>query len=219
MSNFTKVAITGLVASAALAAPAAAQGLQEGVYLELRGGATFLSESELSGPDVTALGFSNTDLEFKTGFVIDGAVGYAHSSGFRGELALGYRENDFDELSGTFAGAPFDIGVDGDLLAVSFMGNVYYDISLGSEGSAVANLVPFVGVGIGTAYLEVDGELGDGDDTVFAYQGMAGLAYRVTPNVSLTATYTYFATTDPEFGDTDAEYETHNITAGFRYNF
>lgn len=214
MSNFTKVAITGFIASAALAGPAAAQGMHEGVYVELRGGATFLSDSDLS-----ATGFSNTELEFETGFVIDGAVGYAHMSGFRGEFAVGYRENDFDDISGTVGGLPFAGSVNGDIKAASFMGNVYYDIKLGAQDSEISNLVPFIGAGIGAAYIEVDGDLGDNDDTVFAYQGIAGLAYRLTPNVSLTTTYVYFATTDPEFGGTDAEYETHNIMAGLRYSF
>jgi opacity protein-like surface antigen len=54
---------------------------------------------------------------------------------------------------------------------------------------------------------------------VFAYQFTAGLEYPVTKRASLDLTYRYLATADPDFGPTEAEYSTHNFTAGVRLYF
>ncbi len=57
------------------------------------------------------------------------------------------------------------------------------------------------------------------DDTVFAYQVGAGVGYAVTEKVSFDVKYRYFATSDPEFDTTKAEYSSHNVYAGIRVTF
>jgi opacity protein-like surface antigen len=50
-------------------------------------------------------------------------------------------------------------------------------------------LVPYVGGGIGMAVHKLDFDSGGSEsDTVFAYQGIAGLAYSFTPNWGMTFT-------------------------------
>lgn len=89
---------------------AVAQNCSEGVYVELRGGATFLTDS-----DFEDLGsFTDIELDIGTGWLVDAAVGSAHASGLRGELALGYRENGFDEIEADLGGIPLSADVDGD---------------------------------------------------------------------------------------------------------
>ena len=64
--------------------PALALAQNPGIYVEGRGGAAFLTDSDF---DNTGIG--NVDLSFDTGWVIEGAVGYAHDNGLRGEVAIG----------------------------------------------------------------------------------------------------------------------------------
>ena len=205
-------------AAALLASATAAQAQQRGLYGELRGGAAFLTDA-----DVTDFaGFDGT-VSSDVGYLVEGAIGYAHGSGARGELAVGYRQNDFDDFDVPSVGTA---AVDGDLSALTVMGNVYYDFNLGGAGSRWSGLTPFVGGGIGTAFMNaVVDSLGgspvgsDEDDTVFAWQVMAGLAYDVSPDIAATVSYTYFATSDAEFDGVGFEYASHNILAGIRFSY
>ncbi len=102
------------------------------------------------------------------------------------------------------------------------MGNGYYAFDLG------AGFKPFIGAGIGIAYLDAELDLSvpgfgaasaSDDDTVFAYQGIAGVEYEIPTDmatIALGVRYSYFATTDPDFGGIEAEYATHNIMFGVR---
>ncbi|PLX54037.1 MAG: hypothetical protein C0611_02145 [Desulfobacteraceae bacterium] len=45
------------------------------------------------------------------------------------------------------------------------------------------------------------------------------MGYSVTKNWIIDIAYKYFATEDPDFEGTEAEYDSHNITIGFRYAF
>ncbi len=188
----------------------------KGIYFDLRGGLTYLSDSDLSEAGVTG------EAEFDNGYGIEGAVGYAHHSGFRGELALGYRNNDFDDLSVSgISASSLGINVGGQVEALSVMANGYAAFDVG------AGFKPFIGAGIGIAYLDAELDLSvpgfavtaSDDDTVFAYQGIAGIEYEIptdSATIALGVRYSYFATTDPDFGGVEAEYGTHNIMFGVR---
>ncbi len=214
--------VFGMAAVAAVLLPASvsAQSYEDtmkGLYFDLRGGLTSLSDSDLSEAGVTG------EAEFDNGYGIEGAVGYAHHSGFRGELALGYRNNDFDDVSVAGVSASGSgVNVGGQVESLSIMGNGYYAFDLG------AGFKPFIGAGIGVAFLEAEVELShpsfgtiteSDDDTVFAYQGIAGVEYEIptdSATIALGVRYSYFATTDPDFGGIEAEYGTHNIMVGVR---
>ena len=179
----------------------------KGLYFDLRAGGSFLSDADNEG---FATGGITIESEFDTGFVVEGAVGWEHQSGFRGELALGYQQYDVDTLSTLGSSVPGD----GDVGALTFMLNGYYAFNLDK-------FRPYVGVGVGGAHVSADiSALGfqavDDSDTVFAYQGIVGLEYRLSDSVSLGARYAYFATQDPTFFDTagfefDSEVQSHNV--------
>jgi opacity protein-like surface antigen len=192
---------------------------QTGPYGEVRGGVAFLDDADLddgSGIDIVST--------FDAGYLIAGAGGYAHGSGFRGELELAYRENGNDELEFRLPGPDVTFDAEGDTSAFTAMANGYYDIDIG-----VPALRPYVGFGVGLAVvdteLSVQGiKLVDDSDTVFAYQALAGAAFHITPNIATTVGYAYLATTDPKFkveggGSVDAEYASHNVMVGLRYTF
>lgn len=200
----------------------------KGVYFDLRAGGSLLQDADNEGPGLTS-GIT-VESEFDLGFVVEGAVGWEHESGFRGELALGYQQYDVDTLTitqdggiGNFFGVGdldgISTGGGGDVGVFTFMANGYYALNLDK-------FRPYVGVGVGGARVSADVsalgvKLVDDDDVVFAYQGIAGLEYRFSDSVSFGARYAYFATEDPTLKDTlgvefDSEVRSHSIMATIR---
>jgi opacity protein-like surface antigen len=197
-------------------------------YVSGNVGANQILDSDLNetGSGISA----NGELEFDTGYGLNGAVGYGFNN-FRLEGELSYRQADIDSLTvnsvtvgsivvtslGTFP-------VDGDISSLGFMANGWYDFDTGTDW------VPYIGGGVGTA--KINAEIGsiagipvnfDESDWVFAYQAGAGIGYNISPTVTVQLGYRYFATSDPEFesaGVTDeAEFQSHNIEVGIRFRF
>ncbi len=224
---FGMVAVAAVLLSTSVSAQSYEDSMK-GLYFDLRAGGSLLSDADNEGPGLT------TDItiesEFDTGFVVEGAVGWEHESGFRGELALGYQQYDVDTLTitqdggiGDFFGVGdldgFSADAVGDVGVFTFMVNGYYALNLDK-------FRPYVGVGVGGAIVSADiSSLGakfvDDDDTVFAYQGIVGIEYRLSDSVSLGARYAYFATQDPTLKDTlgvefDSEVQSHSVMATIR---
>ncbi len=180
------------------------------VYVDIAGGANFLQDSDISGTGLS------TEAGFDTGFAVKAAIGNAMDTGFRFEAEVAYRDNDADGVGSSSAG--------GDVTAWSLMGNAIYDIKTGGR------LTPYIGVGAGVAGIDwngvtpVGGGSVDDNDTVFAYQGIAGLAYAVNDNLKLTLDYRYFATEEPDLTTSagtnfDGDYQSHSLLVGLRWTF
>ncbi|MDA1326428.1 MAG: OmpA family protein [Proteobacteria bacterium] len=112
----------------------------------------------------------------------------------------------------------------GDASAASLMISGYYDFFREHK------IRPYLGAGVGVAIVDADGVspfLGSAindDDIGFAYQGMAGIAYSVSPRTTVTLGYRYFAVPDLSFRTTggasvDADYASHEIMLGVRFAF
>ena len=187
------------------------------------GGVTFLSDSDITGPiedeAKEALGGTVTNLSleqtFDTGFVVGGNVGYDFGY-IRAEGEISYRKNGLDKLT---ANATVDGTAtvesekqSGDVSALSFMANGFLEYDNKSR------FTPYAGGGIGLSVVKADNGTSE-DDTVFAYQLGAGLAFAATEKITLELSYRFFGTSDPKLGDSKAEYMTHNILLGIRYNF
>ncbi len=156
-------------------------------------------------------GSDSGELSFDDGFAITGSLGYTLGYAGRVELEMGYRANDVDKVTlyGYGTGS-----VDGDMTTISLMGNAYYDFS------TIGQFTPFIGAGIGLANIEAEFDLaGNEDDTVFAYQVAAGGSFAVSENLNIDFQYRYFGTEDPNFDGLEAEYNTHNLILGLRFNF
>ena len=186
--------LVGGVASTVSAAP----------YVSANFGLVSMNDSTLSEP-----GGLSSELSTDPGFGFMAAVGN-NFDGLRGEVEIAYRTNDMDEFS--FGG--FSDSVNGDITSIALMGNLLADLPLSER------VRPFLGAGIGLANVEANsGDLGDADDTIFAYQAIAGLGFPLTHVTTLDLQYRYFATTDANFDGTDVEYQTHNFFAGLRFDF
>jgi opacity protein-like surface antigen len=204
---------TRLLATAALAAVLAyaARAEADGIYVGAFGGANLLEDADL---DV-----GGYDFEFKdeTGWAAGGAVGYAFDFGLRAEAEAAYRRNEHDE--GEVAGV--DFGLDGETTALSFMGNVWYDVPVPFP------VRPYIGAGGGMARVGLEDtegaglDIADDSEWVWAYQLGAGLGYEIRPGLTVGAEYRFFGTEDPEieaFGvDADYEYRSHSLLIGVRY--
>jgi opacity protein-like surface antigen len=201
-----------------------AQAADKGMYVSGNLGLSLVSDLDLNVTGFPT--FATTSLD--PGFRIGGALGYDFGA-FRAEGEIAYFLNDMDE--GTSVFLPASSPADGDVSVLSFMANGYYDFHISNS-----SLVPYVGVGLGFANIDVDVThpsisslaLADDNDTVFAYQFMAGLGYNISPTVTLTADYRYFRTTSPEFscgpalacaGDLETDYSNHSFNFGARFMF
>ena len=152
------------------------------------------------------------EIESDTGYGLSLAIGNDLTD-YRFEAELAYRNNDLDKMT-VFIVPPVSGSIDGEVTSTALMGNVYWDLNTGTV------VTPFIGAGIGVA--NVDAEitgLGDGDDTVFAYQLALGLAFKVSEAAKIDLSYRYFATSDPDLDGVEIEYDTSNIMVGFRTNF
>jgi opacity protein-like surface antigen len=190
-----------LYASAALAG---------NVYISGNLGAVFLNDSDLSLSDGT-----KGKAEYDTGFGITGAVGYDFGPA-RLEGEVGYRANGYDTVG---ASGQEKANAGGDVTGWDFMLNGYFDLE------NTTPFTPYIGGGIGAAVLDSSAinaggiNMSSGDDTVFAYQIIAGAAYTFADVWALQLEYRFFGTADPTYNSTDSEYMSHNVFVGIRFNF
>ena len=110
-----------------------------------------------------------------------------------------------------------------DVNALAFMANGYYDFDTGSRWK------PYVGAGIGVSRAHLRekgfsaGNQVEGDDTVFAFQAMAGVGFEIIPSTTIFAGYKYFGTSEISVTDANGtareNINFHSIEFGFRYAF
>jgi opacity protein-like surface antigen len=200
-ANFkTTVALATLLAGTSGAAYAT-----EGWYGRVDAGYSF--EGTADSPEIGGA------IDLENDWVESLGLGYAMGGGFRLEGEVAHRFNQLDTSSG--------LVIDGDVHAWAAMLNAYFDFN--ADGA----VQPYVGLGVGAARVNANATDGfdslDDQDTNFAYQGMAGVAFAVSDQLSLDVGYRYFAAPDLEFtstaGDVTADYEHHAAMVGLRWQF
>lgn len=154
--------------------------------------------------------------------------GKSYDNNLRIEGELGYRANDLD----AFSDGGEILGAAGDITATSFLFSTYYDIANPSR------FTPYLGAGLGGAYVKLDARLIEPDptdaDIVFedealalAYQLGGGVACKLNRVLSLDLGYRYFSTANLKLKDQDpagdnnfeTDYSTHNVSLGLRLAF
>ena len=181
-------------------------------------GVAFLKDSDLKEP-----GYYTETLDFDAGFATTFAGGVNFGM-FRVEGEIGYQINEIDRVTG----GGYSYNANADAYCLSFLANGYIDFVNRSP------FTPYISAGIGIANVGVesdddyyycdgyycyDSDYYDDDDTVFAYQLGAGVAYAINKNMTLDLKYRFFATEDPNLYRSEAEFKSHNIYFGFRYTF
>ena len=185
----------------------------EGPYVSGNIGFAMLSDSDVTDSTIPGI---TIDMEYDTGLALGAALGYDFGN-TRLEGEISYQKNDFEKAS--LLGV--DVDLTGDVTSLSLLMNGYYDFVNNSA------FTPYLSAGLGFAKVEVN-DLnipGSGlpnsndDDTVFAYQVGVGVGYAVNEKVTIDVKYRYFATSDPEFDTTEAEFASHNFLFGVSVNF
>ncbi|NOT40002.1 MAG: OmpA family protein [Alphaproteobacteria bacterium] len=186
-----------------------------GWYMGLEGGGNWVSENDATFS--TSLPTSGpARIEFDTGWTGIATAGYAFRGNWRVEAEAGYRHNDVDAINGIANSAG------GELNTTSLMGNVLYDIPLTDR------MTVSLGAGAGAVHTQFDdGVIDQDEDTAFAYQGIAGLSYAVSPRTDLTMNYRYLRSDALEFqgrhaGHTDFydtdDVQNHTVTIGLKFD-
>lgn len=156
-------------------------------------------------------GFANGSdkINYNLGFGFGGMVGYAMPNGLRFEGELAYRSNDIDSIAGVSVGA--------DITSWAVMGNVLYEFNVQS------NVKPHVGAGLGFAPTEVEIGGVSYSDSVVAGQLIAGIDYKMAPDMALILDYRLFFTEDLGLGAGiglgGVEYTNSTFLVGLRKSF
>ena len=167
-------------------------------YVELNLGASIPLDSKI---------IDNADASYNPTIAVTSAVGYAFNQNFRVDLEYGYQEADIDRIAG--------VNVDGaaSLTVHTALANGYYNFKNSTK------ITPFIGGGVGAAFLE--GNLGSASasDTVLAYQGTAGASYSVNDHLAVTGSYRYLDTEDGALGMQKASFSDNLVRLGMAYSF
>ena len=214
-----------LLSATCLAAVSSASEAQErwpNWYLGLHGSIAFIDDSATDGSPTT------DKFSMDTGAGYGASIGYrprgAHGnwSNMRIEAEWHHQRADIDQVSTTSGTA----NGDGSVRANAGMLNIFYDAAI-----SMPEWRPYVGAGLGFAQMSLQNASANfgasaEDDTVFAWNLMAGLGY-IPPSLPFTewsVGYRYFSTGSAEFaltngGTFEIDYDSHNIEAGVKFLF
>jgi opacity protein-like surface antigen len=207
----------------------------------LRGDIGFSNQNVKSVRDTNSAAYDNVNVSstgsFDSAGIYGGGVGYRFNNWFRADVTGEYRgKSNFSGLDVITGTGPFTgfVGTDGYTATKSellFLANAYVD--LGTWWC----VTPFVGAGVGTSRVLIanftdtgdfiNGGLqnhsfnsaGTGSQWNFAWALHAGLAYRVSPGLTLELAYSYVNLGNGITGATNSFDQVTNTThAAFSYN-
>lgn len=225
------LAIAMALASTALATPALAR--DKAWYVGVEGGAMIVEDIHF---DIGA-NKDSMQIDHKYGYDVGGTVGYDLGM-FRLEAEVAYKSANVDAIRSTLGIPGFNVAggaisarsgnypdPGGRTTALSFMINGLLDFG---DDDGVQG---FVGGGVGVARVKSAkyainpyGSFLNDSDTVFAYQGIAGIRAPLTRTIDATLKYRFFTADKVKLVDItgrtlDGRFRTHSLMGGFTVNF
>ena len=217
----------------------------EGYYGAIEGGGRFLEHASVretgAGAPLPAARFEG---EFDAGSAVGVTFGKYLQQNLRTEVEMQWSSNALDYLGvrrdgglGAALNKPALNGqrlrTGGDLEAIAFMVNAFYEVDYGlfrpyfgaGVGLADLNLRKSRLTGVGNSRFAPPVGLADDNTTVLAYQAGAGVALPLSTRWTMAVDYRYFASEDAEFdlqagaGRLQSDYGSHNVIASLRYDF
>jgi len=203
-----KIVLT-VAALAVVTGPASSMAAGDNFYLKGNVGVGMPMDTDITNLPENA---GTATMTFDSGFSGTLAGGYNFALPFRVEAEYLWQKNDLNQLSYNNRFGNF---TEGDLKTQAFMANGFYDVDTGSPWS------PYVGAGLGWAKLDLSTPAlpFNGNDNVFAYQLMAGVAYAINDQWSVDGQYRFFGTADATINGADFNSHSNNLFVGVRYNF
>ena len=195
-----------LMAAALIALPMAAQAQSPapGFYIGAEGGLNWLLNTNVTAVTSTSGGALNTvQVTPQTGWMAGGVIGYDFV-GPRVELEGVYRQN----TTGINA-----IGVGGFSTQIGQLGilaNLLYDFMPASV------ITPYIGAGAGIGFVDGTSSL---SSTVFAYQGMVGLAWNADSNIRVSLDGRYYGTSNPTLNSSSWTNNNFSVMLGVQLKF
>ncbi|PIW25886.1 MAG: cell envelope biogenesis protein OmpA [Rhodospirillales bacterium CG15_BIG_FIL_POST_REV_8_21_14_020_66_15] len=210
MQKFRTFSAAGAIMLAAFAVSETAWAQSPGPYVSGALGVTQPRDWDLKGGGV------DTTQESDPGFAAGLAVGSTFSDYLRGEAELSFSNSNVDSFSGTNGS--------GETNMFGLMFNGYVDIPTKSRWT------PYIGAGIGGAVVDfsdlspVGGSRISDSDHVFAYQGIAGVTYKIDDRMGLFTEYRYVGTADRDLRtdsgvNVEGDSGEHRIMVGLRWSF
>ncbi|NDH62918.1 MAG: P44/Msp2 family outer membrane protein [Alphaproteobacteria bacterium] len=193
-------------AAALIALPMAAQAQSPapGFYIGAEGGLNWLLNTNVTAVTSTSAGNLNTvQVTPQTGWMAGGVIGYDFV-GPRVELEGVYRQN----TTGINA-----IGVGGFSSQIGQLGilaNLLYDFMPASV------ITPYIGAGAGIGFVDGTSSL---SSTVFAYQGMVGLAWNADSNIRVSLDGRYYGTSNPTLNSSSWTNNNFSVMLGVQLKF
>ncbi len=170
-------------------------------YAKFLSGANFLQNTTIQGNKST----------YKTGYIIDGSLGFCWGYGVRLEAEYAYRRNTISKIHFVTEGS----STDGHLQSSSYMANLLWDLPLPSCRHGFWKIQPFIGGGIGYDFQQMHSS---NSRIVFnqkwnhlSWQAMAGLAYPIFRNAEITLEY--------KFHQGGHHFYDHTVGVGLVYKF
>ena len=182
----TRKLLIAAAIAVALPATSQAQGTLQypGFYISGEGGLNWMLNTSINVPGFGGL----VNVYPQTGWAAGGSIGYDFV-GPRVEIEGVYRSN-----NGTLQLAPVGFqnlkaGFNNQQTAI--MANAFYDFLAGGP------IVPYIGAGLGVAFVNASALGGNSSSTNFAYQGIIGVGWNIDPMFRLNLDGRYFGTTSP----------------------
>ena len=222
-----------MAATAALALATPALAAADGPYVGIEGGVTFPRNTDLDVILNNTTTYNNGyRADFKNGYDVDAILGYKLGI-LKLEGEAGYKRAKLKSLGvstplitdvGTAAGVAAtaaDFPAGNHIGIKTLMANALLDGDFGGGFGGYA------GGGAGRAWANYTGS----SDSAWAFQGIAGLRYALTPNVDAGIKYRYFHTAKLGFDDAFSvngvpftttargNYDSHSVLASLVYNF
>jgi outer membrane protein OmpA-like peptidoglycan-associated protein len=174
------------IAAAAIAALPAATYAQAplqypGFYISAEGGVNWMFNTTINTPNFGGI----INVYPNTGWLAGGSIGY-DLVGPRFELEGVYRSN-----NGTLQGAFNGVTAGFNNQQTAIMANGFYDFLAGGP------IVPYIGAGLGVAFVNASALGGYTSSTNFAYQGMVGVGWNIDSMFRLNLEGRYYGTTNP----------------------
>ena len=195
--------------------------------MTLLGGWNFANSIDIADPTIAAGVPAAEAIDFADGYAISFAFGRRHSHRLRSEIELALRENDLafgSDESGRIPivqlptpQGPVVSDQDDRVGVYSVMKNFIF------EHANDSRLTPYVGVGLGWSYLDVESTTAGIDEGVgaFSYQGIGGVATRLNKAVDFIVEYRFLGTSEVEFETVDQAlvFESHNLFMGLKLEY